>query len=99
VVEQNYLEHLKEQLRQGLISLDEANVEMVRAERVRVVNRLTREMRKTLNDAVKSGKLAHMKKDGVKPEVYYHPSFEDLARETRAQYVAAAQRALLAVCR
>lgn len=59
---QNNLERLKDQLERGLITVDEANVQKVLNERVLVVTRLPSDIRKALNLAVKSGRLAHMKK-------------------------------------
>lgn len=81
---QNDLENFMDLVERGEISADEANVEMVRAARVKiVVNPIPRNVRKALNDAVKKGKLGHYKKDGKKPEVYFHPNFDYLARSER----------------
>jgi len=66
--------------------------------RIRVVHKLPASVRKALNTAVKSGQLGHMPKDGVKPEVYYHPTFKHLAIEERNKHVYALKRALEAVC-
>ena len=35
---------------------------------------------------VDSGDLGHMKKDGHKPEAYYHPTFEHMAHEARRKH-------------
>ena len=81
---QNDFEHFKDMVELGKMSVDEANVEMVRAARIKVVRGgLPSEVRKALNDAVKRGELGHMKKDGLKPEVYYHPTFDYMARAER----------------
>lgn len=48
-----------------------------------VRNSIPSEIRKALNVAVKAGELCHKKKDGCKPEVYYHPNFEHLANQER----------------
>jgi len=81
---QNDLEYLKDMIDLGKITALQANVEMVRMQRVKVVaNSIPSHIRKALNDAVKTGYLAHKKKDGRKPEVYYHPNFEHLANEER----------------
>lgn len=81
---QNDVEWLIDQIQLGKMSADKANVEMVRMERVRVINNsLPSDVRKTLNMAVKAGELCHKRKDGRKPEVYYHPDFEHLANEER----------------
>ena len=77
---QNDIEHLKDLIQKGELTADEANVQMVRYERFRmVVNSLPAAVRKALNAAVKRGELGHMKKDGHKPECYFHPTFEYLA--------------------
>jgi hypothetical protein len=81
---QNDIEHLVDMMQQGKMTAAEANVQMVRNERVKVVvNRLPREVRTALNNAVKSGVLGHMKKDKFRPEVYYHPTFEYMAHDAR----------------
>ena len=76
---QNDLEYLRDLIDRGEMTADEANVEKVRMERVLVVSSLPRDVRSALNRAVKNGFLGHKKKDGLRPEVYYHPSFEHLA--------------------
>jgi dTDP-4-amino-4,6-dideoxygalactose transaminase len=96
--QQNNREHLLDQLDRKVISVDDANVQMVRQERFRVVHKLPASIRKALNAAVKSGQLGHMKKDGVKPEIYYHPTFKHLAIEERNKHVHALSRALEATC-
>lgn len=92
---QNNLEQLKDMLDRGEITALQANVEMVRMARVKVVvNSIPSQIRKALNEAVKVGELCHKKKDGRKPEVYYHPNFEYLANQERNQ---AEKRMLLAL--
>ena len=81
--DQNNTERILDQLERGLIAPDAANVLIVRSERVRIVSKLPRSVRSALNAGVKSGQLGHMRKDGLKPEVYYHPNFEHLAISTR----------------
>ena len=84
---QNNMEHIKDLLGRGCISISEANVMMVRAERVRLIqNSVPRDIRKYLNDAVKSGELCHMKKDGHKPECYFNPTFEFMANTARNRH-------------
>lgn len=81
---QNAREYALDQLQQGKITAAQANVLMVQMEGVRVVRgKVTREVRKALNDAVKSGELGHMKKDGFKPEVYFHKNGRAKAIEIR----------------
>lgn len=86
---QNDIERIEDKLQRGLITVAQANVEMVRVERVRLItNKLPREVRKALNEAVKKGALGHLKKDGYKPEAYFHPTFDYLARHKRNQHEA-----------
>ena len=81
---QNDMERIQDRLQQGLITVDEANIEMVKCQRVRLItSKLPANVRKVLNQAVKDGILGHMKKDNYKPECYYFKPFEHLAREER----------------
>jgi hypothetical protein len=97
-ISQNDMERLKERMRSGELSADQANVEKVRIQRVLLVTRLTANVRKALNAAVKRGELGHIKKDGNKPESYYHPTFDYMAKGARADHERAVMRALLSVC-
>ena len=84
---QNQLEHLQDLLHRGVITADQANVEGVRMVRVHLVTaRIPAKTRKALNAAVKAGELKHFKKDGSKPEAYFHPSFEHLAISQRSEH-------------
>lgn len=69
---QNAIQYATDQLQQGKVTADEANVLIVQMAGFRVVNKLSREVRKALNDAVKKGELGRLKKDGLKPEIYFH---------------------------
>lgn len=81
---QDNIERLQDLMQQGLMTADQANIEMVKMDRVRlVINKLPMQVRRSLNEAVKNGELGHMKKDGHKPECYYHPTFDYLARSER----------------
>jgi len=95
---QNDIEAIQDLVQRGEITVDEANVEMVRMERVKVVHSLPASIRKVLNAAVKSGELCHKKKSGHKPEVYYHPGFEHLANEERNRAEKECLEALMKVC-
>lgn len=86
-LKQGDFEYIKYRLEIGELTVDEANVEMVRVKRVDLVtSRLPADVRRAYNAAVKAGKLGHMKKDGHKPEAYFHPTFDYLARQERAQH-------------
>lgn len=85
----NDIERLIDRCKMGEITADEANVEKVRILRVHLVSSpIFRDVRRALNAAVKRGYLAHMPKNGHKPEAYYHPEFEYLANEMRANHEA-----------
>ena len=84
---QNHIEHLQDLLERGEITAEQANVEKVRMARVQLVTgKLPAQIRKTLNAAVKRGELGHWKKDGRKPEVYFHPAFDYMARKARGEH-------------
>lgn len=92
---QNDIENIMDLFNRGKISLDEANVQIVLCERVKVVkNQIPSSVRKALNNAVKQGKLCHMKKDGHLPEVYFRPQNRDIAIKEREDY---ARKILLAL--
>lgn len=97
---QNDLEHLRDMVDQGRMTVEQANVEKVRAMRVMLVtSRLSADVRRALNAAVKRGELARIAKDGHKPEAYYHPTFEYLVageRNRHAESVLAAVRSVMA---
>ena len=79
------MERIQDHLQQGLITVDEANIEMIKCQRVRLItSKLPANVRKVLNQAVKDGILGHMKKDNYKPECYYFKPFEHMAHEERA---------------
>jgi len=99
MINQNDLEYLQDIMERGNITADQANVEMVRMARVRVINgSMPASVRKALNTAVKNGELMHKSKSGKKPEVYYHPNFEHLANEERNRIEKNTIDALLKIC-
>ena len=83
MLSQNDMEWLADMVSRGQMTADEANVEKVRIQRVMVVNKLPKEVRRALDNAVKNGELKHKKRDGLLPEVYYHPNFEYLVNAER----------------
>ena len=83
MISQNDIEYLQDMVERGKMTADEANVEKVLTQRVLVVTSLPKSVRAALNAAVRDGKLRLKKKEGRKPEVYYHPNFEYLAYEER----------------
>lgn len=97
-LKQNDLEHLQNMILRGEITADQANVEKVRMMRVQLVTgRLPAQVRKALNDAVKNGELCHAKREGKKPEAYYHPTFEHIAKQERKAHELSVLNALSGV--
>jgi hypothetical protein len=95
---QNHVEHLQDKLDRGEMTADQANVEKVKMARVQLVTcRMPMAVRKALNAAVKRGELSHMPKDGRKPEAYYHPTFEYLAKQARNEHERNTLKALAGV--
>jgi hypothetical protein len=62
------------------------NVEQILAQATRVVRgRIPAQVRKELMAAVKAGALGHLKKDGLKPEIFFHPDHKNGAVERQAR--------------
>ena len=98
-LKQNDSEHLQDLVQRGKMTPAEANVEMVRMSRVKVVRgSFPSGVRHALNAAVKAGELGHMKREGHKPEVYFHPSFEHMATGERNRIATEAVKAIAGVC-
>jgi hypothetical protein len=97
MLNQNDIEYLTDRVQCGKMTASQANVEKVRMQRVLVVSKLPRDVRTALNAAVKSGLLKRKKKDGLMPEVYYHPRFEHLAIAKRKEIAASSVKAIAAV--
>lgn len=80
----NALTYATDQLQRGLINADQANVLVVQIMGTRVINgKIPATVRKALNAAVKAGELGHIKKEGLKPEVYHHKNGRARALEER----------------
>lgn len=73
-------------------------VNVVRMMGARLVDRLTADERRALNAAVKAGKLGHLKRDGRKPEAYFHPNGKVRAMTLRDEHERQVQAAISAVC-
>ena len=83
----NDLERIQDQLQQGKMTADQANVQIVRQKGVKLIlNRLPANVRRSLNAAVKAGELGHLRKDGLKPEAYFHPNSASRARQDRENH-------------
>jgi len=95
---QNQLEHLQDQFNRGVITADQVNVEKVKMARFQLVTKLPAQVRKALNKAVKSGELGHYKKDGHKPEVYFHIDFDNLARQAQNDHERHVRESISKVC-
>ena len=58
------------------------NVEQTRAQGTRVIRgRIPAQVRKEMMAGVKAGRLGRLKKDGLKPEVFFHPDHKNGAIE------------------
>lgn len=69
------------------------NVEMVLLVGVELITAsMPREVRKQMNAAVKAGKLCHLKKEGHKPEAYFHPNSRQEAIHQRNKHEDAVRR-------
>lgn len=97
-LKQNDRERLIDLVQRDEMTADQANVAKVRMMRVQLVtSRIPTQVRKALNEAVKRGELGHMKKDGHKPEAYYHPTFDYLAKQERSEHERGIFKALAGV--
>ncbi len=85
---QMIVEAIQEEMRNGLLTADQANVEMVLRMRFRITGKMPTQVRKSLFAAVKAGTLGRMKKDGLKPEAFFHPNFAYLAAAERNRIAA-----------
>lgn len=65
------------------------NVEQILCQATRVVRgKIPSSVRAELRAAVKAGALGHLKKDGLKPEVFFHPDHKNGAKELQAREAA-----------
>jgi hypothetical protein len=81
---QDIINMAREKVRTGELTVSEANVYMVQLQGVRIVsNSMPKAVRASLNLAVKEGRLGHVKKDGLKPEAYFHVNSKFRALEER----------------
>jgi len=75
------------------------NVERVRAQSIMVVRgSIPREVRRELSAGVKAGVLGHLRKDGLKPEIYFHPDHQSGALERQKRDAARAIQCVAAAC-
>ena len=96
--QQQALQYAKGLMDAGMSAAD-ANVELVRMQGISVMaGKLTRDLRSALMAAVKDGRIGHLKKDGLKPEVFFHPNSEDNARSARNKAACQAIEAIKATC-
>lgn len=62
------------------------NTEQIRAHATRVVRgRIPASVRRELMNSVKLGLLGRLKKDGLKPEVFFHPDHANGAKERQSR--------------
>lgn len=63
------------------------NVEMIRKHATRVVEGpIPRQVRNELMAGVKKGHLGRLKKDGLRPEIFYHPDHKNGAIEMQNRH-------------
>lgn len=76
------------------------NVANILAQATRVIHgRVPAQVREQLRAAVKAGVLGHLKKDGLKPEIFFHPAHKNGAIERQkreAEYSVNCIRGVLA---
>lgn len=93
------IDTIREKVRAGEMTIEQFHVERVRIQRVYLVtSRIPADARGHLNAAVKRGELGHVKKDGRKPEAYFHPTFDYLVASERNAHERSIVSALAAVC-
>jgi hypothetical protein len=74
------------------------NVEAIRARAMRIVHgKIPAQVRKELMDAVKAGHLGRLKKDGLKPEIFFHPDHKHGAVARQKSEAAYAVRCIAGV--
>lgn len=62
------------------------NVEQILAQGSRIIRgRVPAQVRKELFAAVKAGVLGRLPKDGLKPEIYFHPDHKNGAKERQVR--------------
>jgi CRISPR/Cas system-associated endonuclease/helicase Cas3 len=77
----------------------EANVLIVRMMGVRLITAtMPSDTRKALMAAVKEGRLGRLKKDGLRPEAFYHPNAKGEAISQRDRAFRRAVDAIAKVC-
>lgn len=95
-ITQNDMEHIQNMMSLGEMTAEQANVELVKIQRVKLITtKIPQQVRNWLNAAVKAGELRRvMKKDDL-PEAYFHPKFEFLVTGIRKQYARERAAAIL----
>ena len=100
MLSQNDLEYIKDQMQQGLMTAEEANIQKVRMGRFSIIkNKLPQSVRKALMAGVKSGLLKRKMKTDKNPEYFYHPDFEYLAKQEIYSQQCKVIEALKSICK
>jgi hypothetical protein len=85
--QQQAIEQALEAVRRGEWT-DDVNILVIRIMGVRLIQApIPREIRKTLNRAVREGKLGRIPRKGLRPEAYHHPNTRARAREEQNKVV------------
>lgn len=95
----NALSYVKDQMRQGKMSVEDANIELIRMIGIRVVDcSIPAQVRKYLSNGVRAGRLGKLPKKGLAPEIYFHPNSRATAIQEQKKQVADAIEAIKKVC-
>jgi hypothetical protein len=95
--QQAALDYARDLMEKGM-SLDDANVTVVRMMGVRLIHgKMDRRTRNALMAGVKDGRLGHITKENLKPEVFFHPNAMWKAKDMRDAEANAAVRAIASV--
>lgn len=92
--QQSALEAAKSLMDKGMSAAD-ANVEVIRMMGFKLVHgKIGADTRKALMAGVKDGRLGRIAKDGLKPEVFFHPNSIWKAKDARNAEATASVRAI-----
>lgn len=79
-----YSSEIEKVINDTTMTVDEKNVQLVRVKRfILCTSKIPASVRRALNEAVKRGELGHVKKEGHKPEAYFHPTFDYMMKAAR----------------
>lgn len=95
----NALSYVKDQMQQGKMSLEDANIELIRMIGIRVVEgSIPAQVRKYLSSGVRAGRIGRLPKKGLAPEIYFHPNSRATAIQEQKKQVLEAVEAIKKIC-